>query len=214
MYQHLMSFTLQLIRLSVWLVLLMIVFVPLERIFSHRKQKVFRQSCWLDLTYYFIGGILPKLLLILPMTIVAAIFHHLVPLRFYESVTAMPLWLRMIAAMIVGETGAYWGHRWSHENAFLWRFHAIHHSAEDIDWLVSTRAHPVDHFFTRFCMLVPDVRLGPGAAHGHPRRYGFDDRHRPGYLLGLLRSRQCELAVRLDGVVTSHPRLSPLAPHQ
>jgi sterol desaturase/sphingolipid hydroxylase (fatty acid hydroxylase superfamily) len=160
MYQHLLSFTLQLIRLCFWLVLLMIVFVPLERIFSRRSQKVFRQSCWTDLTYYFLGGILPKLLLILPLTVVSAVFHHLVPLAFYDSVAAMPLWLRMSAAMVVGETGAYWGHRWSHEIPFLWRFHALHHSAEDIDWLVSSRAHPVDHFFTRFCMLVPMYALG------------------------------------------------------
>jgi hypothetical protein len=52
------------------------------------------------------------------------------------------------------------GHRLSHEVPFLWRFHAIHHSAEHIDFLVSTRAHPVDFVFTRICMLAPLYALG------------------------------------------------------
>jgi sterol desaturase/sphingolipid hydroxylase (fatty acid hydroxylase superfamily) len=73
---------------------------------------------------------------------------------------AMPTWLRVAGAMIVGEIGAYWAHRWSHENAFLWRFHAIHHSAEEIDWLVSSRTHPVDLIFTRLCVYIPMYALG------------------------------------------------------
>ena len=48
----------------------------------------------------------------------------------------------------------------THKIPFLWRFHAIHHSAEEIDWLVNTRAHPVDFIFTRLCGLVPMYVLG------------------------------------------------------
>jgi len=63
----------------------------------------------------------------------------------------------------VNDFGAYWGHRASHHIPFLWRFHAIHHSAEHMDWLVNTRAHPVDMVFTRLSGLVPVYRAGPGA---------------------------------------------------
>ena len=63
-------------------------------------------------------------------------------------------------ALVVNEIGGYWGHRWSHQIPFLWRFHAVHHSAEEIDWLVTAKAHPVDMFFTRLCATVPLYVLG------------------------------------------------------
>ena len=72
----------------------------------------------------------------------------------------MPTWLRLAAALVVNEIGGYWGHRWSHQIPFLWRFHVVHHSAEEIDWLVTAKAHPFDMFFTRLCAMVPIYVLG------------------------------------------------------
>jgi sterol desaturase/sphingolipid hydroxylase (fatty acid hydroxylase superfamily) len=68
--------------------------------------------------------------------------------------------MRLAAAVIVGEIGAYWAHRWSHENHLLWSFHKVHHRAEEMDWLVNSRAHPVDILFTRLCQMVPMYVLG------------------------------------------------------
>jgi sterol desaturase/sphingolipid hydroxylase (fatty acid hydroxylase superfamily) len=158
--QHLASFALDIVRLCVWLVLLVVVFVPLERLWTLRPQKVFRKAIGTDLLYYFLNSLVPKLLLIVPLTLVAAAVHRVVPSAFYSSVSALPLWIRLAAALIVGEVGAYWAHRWLHEIPLLWRFHAIHHSAEEIDWLVNTRAHPVDVLFTRLCDMVPLYVLG------------------------------------------------------
>ena len=153
--RHLLSLASQLVNLAFWLVLVLIVFVPLERIFGNRAQKVFRRSFGADIFYYFLNGILPKLLLILPLTFLSATVHHAIPNAFYSWVAAMPVWLRLAAALVLNEIGGYWGHRWSHQIPFLWRFHVIHHSAEELDWLVTAKAHPVDLFFTHFCALVP-----------------------------------------------------------
>jgi sterol desaturase/sphingolipid hydroxylase (fatty acid hydroxylase superfamily) len=102
-------------------------------------------------------------LLGIPMALFAWGVHALLPSAIGASVALWPTWLRATLAMVVGEIGFYWGHRWSHEIPLLWQFHAIHHSAEHVDWLVNTRAHPVDMVFTRLCGFVPLYVLGLAA---------------------------------------------------
>jgi sterol desaturase/sphingolipid hydroxylase (fatty acid hydroxylase superfamily) len=158
--QYLPGFALDVLRLCIWLTVLIVVFVPLERLYALHRQKLFRKAFVTDLEYYFLNSLLPKLLLILPMTLIAWAVHQVHPSGMYLWVAGVPLWTRLAAAMVVGEVGFYWGHRWMHEVPRLWRFHEIHHSAEEMDWLVNTRAHPVDIVFTRLCGFIPMYLLG------------------------------------------------------
>jgi sterol desaturase/sphingolipid hydroxylase (fatty acid hydroxylase superfamily) len=161
--QHLPAVALSIVRLAFGLVLLSAVFVPLERLFAVRPQKIFRRQVGVDVGYYFLSGLTPSLLLGTPLALLAWGAHTLLPGGINATVAHWPTWLRIVAAMVVGEIGFYWGHRWSHEIPLLWQFHAIHHSAEHVDWLVSTRTHPVDMVFTRLCGLVPLYILGLAA---------------------------------------------------
>jgi sterol desaturase/sphingolipid hydroxylase (fatty acid hydroxylase superfamily) len=58
-------------------------------------------------------------------------------------VRALPLLVQALLILVVMDVVQYWIHRSLHSN-LLWRFHAIHHSATRVDWLTSTRFHPVD----------------------------------------------------------------------
>ncbi len=147
-------------KLAAYLGLVVAIFVPLERLCAARRQKILRPAFWTDLGYYVIGGLLPKLLLILPLSVLAAVAHKLVPAGYYAQVAHLPMVVRLVAALVVGDVGYYWGHRWMHEVPLLWRFHAIHHAAEDMDWLVNTRSHPLDTVFGRLCGLAPLYLLG------------------------------------------------------
>jgi sterol desaturase/sphingolipid hydroxylase (fatty acid hydroxylase superfamily) len=160
------DFLTSIIRLSLWLMILVIIFVPLERLFSIHPQKVFRKGIVADLGYYLLNSLLPTMVLGAPAAVLAWIVHSTIPSGFLAMMGGMPLWARTIAGVVAGEFGYYWGHRWSHEIPFLWRFHAIHHSAEHVDFLVSSRAHPVDLVFGRFCGLVPIYVLGLGGPIG------------------------------------------------
>ena len=167
MMQSLLSFVpgviLTIVKLCIWLALLSAVFVPLERIFAMRRQAIFRTQIGIDLGYFFLNGVLPSLLLSTPLAALAWAAHAVLPTAITGAAATWPLGLRLPAALIVGEIGFYWGHRWSHQIPLLWRFHAVHHSAERIDWLVNTRAHPIDMIFTRLCGLVPLYVLGLAA---------------------------------------------------
>ncbi len=152
--QHLPPTALNVLRLVIWLILLAILFVPAERLWAVRKQRVSRRAFWTDIVYFFLNSMLPALILGLPLYYVGVAAHRFLPYHIHLWIAAMPIWLQLVAAFVAAQLGAYWGHRWSHESPFLWRFHAVHHSAEDMDFLVNTRAHPLDTAFTRLCGYI------------------------------------------------------------
>jgi sterol desaturase/sphingolipid hydroxylase (fatty acid hydroxylase superfamily) len=158
--QNVPPFAVDIIRLAVWLFLLMLVFVPLERLFAESPQKIFRKGWLADLGYYFLNGIVARVILAFPMAAIAWLMHRLVPGTVHSSIAALPLPARLLAALVAGELGYYWGHRWTHEIPLLWRFHSVHHSPVEVDWLINTRAHPLDIVFSRLCMFVPMYALG------------------------------------------------------
>ncbi|MBX9582807.1 MAG: sterol desaturase family protein [Gemmataceae bacterium] len=153
-------------RVCVWLAILVAVFVPLERLFAARPQRLFRKGVGTDLAYYFLSSLVPAFLLAGPVGLLAWAVHRVVPAGVLEAAAGLPLGARVAAAFVAGEVGYYWGHRLSHVVPVLWRFHAIHHSAEHVDFLVNSRAHPVDMVFGRFCGLVPIYVLGLGGPAG------------------------------------------------
>ncbi|HAB16433.1 MAG TPA: sterol desaturase family protein [Verrucomicrobiota bacterium] len=164
---HALAFAIDVARLVVWLVLLVAVFVPLERLFALHPAKVWRRQVGVDLAWYFINSLVPAAIIAIPLAILARALRGADPGGLYSAVAAWPLWVKIPVVLVVSDIGAYWGHRASHAFPLLWRFHVIHHSAEQLDWLVNTRAHPFDMVFTRLAGLAPVYLLGLAQTTGH-----------------------------------------------
>lgn len=167
MSSTLMMILVDFLRLLVWAALLLAVLTPMERLVGLRKIPLRRPGRLTDIGWYFLNGLLLKWLLLVPTAAVAALAHAAVPSALHAWVASLPFGVRLAAVVVIGDFAAYWGHRWAHAVPALWRFHAVHHSAEQIDWLVNTRAHPVDLVFVRICGLVPLYALGLVQAHGN-----------------------------------------------
>ena len=154
------TFLNDILRLCITLAVPCAVFVPLERLYALHRQKVFRRELASDVAYYFLNGLLIGVVLSAPLGLVAWAADRYLPFDFRAAVAASPMWLRAALVLVVGELGYYWSHRLSHEIPFLWRFHAVHHSAPLMDFLVNNRAHPVDMIFSRLFTLAPIYVLG------------------------------------------------------
>lgn len=158
--QHLIAFLLGIARNCAWLALLVVIFVPLERLFARRPSKTLHKGVAADLGFFFISGLVPTLLLAVPLSLIAWGAHEVLPYRVQAFAAGLPFWARAAASLVVGEIGAYWGHRWTHEIPLLWRFHSVHHSPEHVYFLTSSHAHPIDNVFVRLCGFAPLYFLG------------------------------------------------------
>lgn len=146
--------------LAAWLLVMALAFGLLERRFAIRPQRFLRRHLAQDLGYYLLGGLLPQFLTVVATGALAWFASGLVPAGFYAWVAGLPFAVRVGALVLLGDVAFYWAHRWSHESDWLWRLHAVHHSPTAMDWLVNTRAHPLDLVFARAVSAVPIIVLG------------------------------------------------------
>ena len=129
------------------------VFIPLERLFALRAgQPVFRRQWPVDLTYFFVNSLLIEVLTILTLKPALILFAWARPGWFVGS---LPLIVQVPALLLIADFTQYWIHRTFHAVSFLWPFHAIHHSVEEMDWLAGSRLHLVDVIVTRGLVYVP-----------------------------------------------------------
>ena len=73
---------------------------------------------------------------------------------------SLPWVAQFVLMVLVSDFTQYWVHRAFHAVPLLWRFHAVHHSAEQMDWLAGSRLHLVDIAVTRGLTYVPIYVLG------------------------------------------------------
>ena len=148
-----------------WFVLNLIVYsavyIPLERVFAkHPEQPTFRKEWRVDLTYFFLNTLLIQITSLLTMQPAMVFFDWARIPSLEQAVSAAPLVLQIPICLLVADFAQYWIHRTFHAVPFLWRFHAIHHSTEAMDWLAGARLHLVDAVVTRGLTYVPIFVLG------------------------------------------------------
>jgi sterol desaturase/sphingolipid hydroxylase (fatty acid hydroxylase superfamily) len=140
---------------------LVAIFVPLEQLFSlHRSQKLFRRWWWNDALYIWLNRLVVQPGFALGFVAASVAARWLVPADVAGAVGGQPLVLQIVETIILGDLGVYAAHRMFHAVPWLWPFHAIHHSSEELDWLSAVRVHPVDQIVTKSLSVLPLVALG------------------------------------------------------
>jgi sterol desaturase/sphingolipid hydroxylase (fatty acid hydroxylase superfamily) len=135
------------------------VFVPFERLAGlHQAQRTFRPGWATDLFTGIVNGLMLYAALLLALGGLDAVAAACVP-QLRSWVETRPLWAQGLLALAIGDLGVYAIHRLQHGVPWLWRFHAVHHSAEEMDWLIGFRFHPFDLLLIRVASLGPLVAL-------------------------------------------------------
>jgi sterol desaturase/sphingolipid hydroxylase (fatty acid hydroxylase superfamily) len=133
---------------------------------------ILRKGLLLDAAYWFATPILTRCVTgaILAVVLFAAAYFigfNNIPKDFlvkgFGPVSHQPLWLQCFEILLVSDFVDYWTHRTLHTSS-LWRIHAIHHSPEEMNWISSSRVHPLNDLITRTCQLLPILALGFSAA--------------------------------------------------
>jgi lathosterol oxidase len=143
------------------LLLMALIFVPLERFFARlREQSTFRPGWVTDLAYFCTSHLLMQALVLLTMIPAAVFFRWAVNAPFQRDVGSQPAWQQFIEILVLADLATYTIHRMFHAIPLLWRFHQIHHSSQSMDWLAGSRLHIVDVVVTRAFVFIPFYVFG------------------------------------------------------
>jgi sterol desaturase/sphingolipid hydroxylase (fatty acid hydroxylase superfamily) len=137
------------------------IFIPLERLLPlHAHQPLFRRDWFNDVIYVLANGFFIRAGFAGVAGAFMLGFEHLFGPNPLPMIAGLPLWAQVIGAIIIADIGYYCAHRICHAVPFLWQFHAVHHSIEEMDWLASHRVHPIDQIFTNTFSILPIWCMG------------------------------------------------------
>lgn len=138
-----------------------LIFVPLEHLVPlHEGRWYLRRGFVTDLVHLLVTGLLFKIGLLILVAVCMVGINSAMPGVVGETARAQPVWLQTIEVIVISDLGFYVAHRALHSVPFLWRFHAIHHSIEELDALAAHRVHPLDQLFVKATSLLPIYALG------------------------------------------------------
>ena len=106
-----------------------------------------------DVCYWFAVPLMTRFVRIGLLVIGAGLFFNVTGeeqlIAFYDNghgpLSTLPLAVQAVLFLVASDLMLYWIHRAFHGGG-LWKYHAVHHSSEEIDWISAARFHPVNLF--------------------------------------------------------------------
>lgn len=137
------------------------IFIPIETLFPRRpEQGIFRGEWREDLFYYLVSSMMVQVLTWLSFIPANTLLAMTSWGSFRAWVAALPFVVQFVAIMFLTDVVQYWVHRLFHRIPALWRFHAVHHSAQSMDWIAGARMHFFEILILRGMTVIPAIVLG------------------------------------------------------
>lgn len=150
-----------------WLTATSLLCLVLERMAPWRpRQRVLRDGIWQDLLWLVFNGHYAGLILAIVTGKLVLLFNgllHGTGLPLPESLAIMagaPLWLQFVVFVVLKDFLEWNIHRLLHNVPWLWEFHKLHHSIEELDWIGNFRFHWGEIVVYKALSYLPLVILG------------------------------------------------------
>ena len=138
-----------------------LLFIPVERVFPHLpEQEIFRAEWREDIFYYLVSSLMVQILTFLTFFPAKALLVFAPMTAIRDWVGNLPFLVQFAAIMFLTDLVQYWVHRAFHRIPWLWKFHAVHHSAKSMDWMAGARMHFFEIFALRSLTVIPMFVLG------------------------------------------------------
>jgi sterol desaturase/sphingolipid hydroxylase (fatty acid hydroxylase superfamily) len=143
-----------------WFIANMLIFMPLAFVFpGKKKQPHVRLDMATDGIYWFAGPHLYGPV----FRFIATFFVSLGAIQYVQmhwGLNQLPVLAQAFLILLLTDILQYWAHRAFHTVSLLWRFHSIHHSPVNVDWMTAARFHPVNIILYSTAMNALVATLG------------------------------------------------------
>lgn len=152
-----------------WLLGISLVVWSLELVFPWRKnQAAIREDFWLDGFYMFFNFFLFSLIGYNAVSNVAVeAFNDFLALFGINNLVAFqiaswPVWSQFLLLFVVADFIQWNVHRWLHYSPWLWEFHKVHHSVEQMGFAAHLRYHWMETIVYKSVQYIPLSMIGFG----------------------------------------------------
>ena len=152
-----------------WLLGVSLLFFLIEWLRPWRKeQPAFRKDFWLDVFYMFFNFFLFSLIIYnAASNVVVKLFADAlasvgIPNLLAFEVMSWPVWAHLLLGFVVRDFVQWWIHRLLHKVPWLWEFHKVHHSVEEMGFAAHLRYHWMENVVYRSIEYIPLALIGIG----------------------------------------------------
>lgn len=151
------------------LILISLLIWAVEILFPWRRgQAIFRKDFWLDAFYMFFNFFLFSLVAYNALSNIAVeLFNSLLGLVGIENLVALelsswPRWSQFLIMFVVADFVQWNVHRMLHKVPWMWEFHKVHHSVEQMGFAAHLRFHFMETIIYKTVQYIPLAMLGFG----------------------------------------------------
>ena len=152
-----------------WILGISLVVWSLELVFPWRKnQAAIREDFWLDGFYMFFNFFLFSLIGYNAVSNVAVeVFNDFLGLFGITNLVAFqiaswPVWSQFLLLFVLADFIQWNVHRWLHYSPWLWEFHKVHHSVEQMGFAAHLRYHWMETIVYKSVQYIPLSMIGFG----------------------------------------------------